>query len=362
MSKRQRKRSAVDLPRGVHRVTARGRDYFYYQAGRGTSTAGDRIRLPSDPHSPDFWTALRQAQGTVAATAADSLDALIDSYEATWPALPEKLADGTQRLYRRNLKRARALWGKLPAKGLRPVHVRAEMQKLAETPGAANNFLSTMRALSAWARVTDQIDAPLCDGIKPFRMVGGHRPWTDEQVRFVHENFTGPLRRGVLLMLYTGQRGSDMVRLGPTMVDEGGFDLGWRGQIKTGERPWCPILAELAKEMASWEKRPGPYILTESGRPYSRKYFAEQFMWEKEALAAKGITVLEGTTLHGLRATAVVRFKRAGLSDTMIGDSVGMSVDMVARYTRFENKRESGKAALVLMAERAARKNASGTE
>jgi hypothetical protein len=38
-----------------------------------------------------------------------------------------------------------------------------------------------------------------------------------------------------------------------------------------------------------------------------------------------------------------------------------MSVEMVARYTRFDNKRESGKAALVIMAERAAKRNASGT-
>jgi hypothetical protein len=33
------------------------------------------------------------------------------------------------------------------------------------------------------------------------------------------------------------------------MIDEGGFDLGWRGQQKTGTRPWCPIFPELAKEM-----------------------------------------------------------------------------------------------------------------
>ena len=33
----------------------------------------------------------------------------------------------------------------------------------------------------------------------------------------------------------------------------------------------------------------------------------------------------------------------------MIADAVGMSVAMVERYTRFENKRASGKAALVLV-------------
>jgi integrase len=307
--------------------------------------------LPSDPHGPEFWTALRQAQGVIGPVATDNMDALIDAYIAAWPTLPEKLAEGTQALYLRNLKRARELWGKLPGKGLRPVHIRAVMQQLAETRGAANNFLSTMRSLSAWARVNDKIDAPLCDGIKPYRMDGGHRPWTDEQITVAHEHLTGMIRRGVILLLNTGQRGSDMVRLGPTMIDDGGFDLGWRGQIKTGERPWCPILPELAAEMGTWEKRPGPFLLTATGKPFSRKFFAEQFMWQKQGLAAKGINVLDGTTLHGLRATAVVRLKRYGLADSMIGDIVGMSVAMVERYTRFENKRQSGKAALVLIAE-----------
>ena len=361
VARRVRARGAVDLPRGVHRVNARGREYFYWQAGRGTASAGERIRLPSDPHSPGFWAALRQAQGIVGPVATDSIDALVDAYVAAWPTLPEKLADGTQRLYTRNLKRASKLWGNLPAKGLRPVHIRSVMQQLADTPGAANNFLATMRALSAWARVNDRIDSPLCDGIKPFKMGGGHRPWTDEQIKVAHEHLTGMVRRGVLLMCFTGQRGSDAVRLGPTMIDDGGFDLGWRGQVKTGERPWCPILPELAKEMETWEKRPGPFLLTESGKPFTRKYFAEQFMEQKQALAARGITALDGTTLHGLRATAVVRLKRAGLSDSMIGDIIGMSVAMVERYTRFENKRASGKAALVILAERAAKRNASGT-
>jgi integrase len=359
----KRARGVVDLPRGVHRVIARGREYFYYQPARGTPSAGERIRLPRDPHSPEFWTALRQAQGIVGPVATDTVDALIDAYIAAWPTLPEKLSAGTQNLYRRNLRRARELWGKLPANGLRPAHVKAVMIKLADTPGAANNFLSAMRALSAWARLQPDamIDRSLCEGVRPYKLDGGHRPWTEPQIKFVHDHFTGPLRRGVLLMLYTGQRGSDAVRLGPTMIDDGGFDLGWRGQVKTGERPWCPILPELAREMDTWEKRPGPYVLTEFGRPYTRKYFAEQFKAAKEELAKKGNTVLEGTSLHGLRATAVSRLKRAGLSDTMIGDIVGMSVAMVERYTRFENKRESGKAALVILAERAAKKNASGT-
>ena len=68
-----------------------------------------------------------------------------------------------------------------------------------------------------------------------------------------------------MLLLYTGQRGSDMVRLGPTMIDDGGFDLGWRGQQKTGTRPWCPIFPELAKEMDSLGEAAGT-VRAQQGR------------------------------------------------------------------------------------------------
>jgi hypothetical protein len=76
-------------------------------------------------------------------------------------------------------------------------------------------------------------------------------------------------------------------------------------------------------------------------------------------LAAKGITTLEGTTLHGLRATACVRLKREGFSDSVISDMVGMSVAMVQRCTRFEHKRATGEAVLAALAERKARATAS---
>src|SRR4051812_8014786 len=100
--------SAIELPRGVHRVVARGREYFTYQSGRGTKHAGPRIKLPSDPHSPEFWTALRQAQGIVGPVATDTVGAMIDGFVADWPNLPRSLAATTQDNYRRGLARARA--------------------------------------------------------------------------------------------------------------------------------------------------------------------------------------------------------------------------------------------------------------
>src|SRR6516225_11721199 len=100
------------------------------------------------------------------------------------------------------------------------------------------------------------------------------------------------VRRGVMLMLYTGQRGSDVVRLGPTMIDDcgDGFDLGWRGQQKTGARPWCPIFPELAAEMATWDKTPGPFVRNKLGGKCSRESFTRLYDAARAELAAKGIT------------------------------------------------------------------------
>ena len=116
-----------------------------------------------------------------------------------------------------------------------------------------------------------------------------------------------------------------------------------------------PIFPELAKEMESWDKTPGPFVRNKLGGKCSRPIFTRLYDEAKVELAAKGITTLEGTTLHGLRATACVRLKREGFADSVISDMVGMSVAMVQRYTRFENKRATGKAVLAVLAERKAK-------
>lgn len=348
MPRPRNNRVSVDLPDGVQRVTAKGKEYFYYQHGRGTDHAGPRIRLPRDPHSPEFWTAIRQAQGMAGAVLVDTVDATIDAYLAFLPTNKKKLADGTIDQYQRALRTARTAWGSLPVKGIRPVHVQAIMDRLAATPGKANNFLSAMRAFSAWARPRDHVEHSLTEGVKPYDKDEGHKPWTQEQIDVAMAKLTGVVRRGVALYLWTGMRGSDAVRIGWTDVDEGGFS--YRSQ-KTDREVYCPIVPELEREMAGWERRPGPFLYQGEGKAeghrYSRKLFSKHF-----AAARDEIPELAGTTLHGLRCTAVIRLRRAGLSTAQIGDIVGMSIAMIERYCRFADRKISGHAALISLNER----------
>lgn len=331
----------VDLPKGVHRVVSRGREYFYWHPGRGTLHPGERVRLPDDPTSPEFWVKLRSVQGT--GTGVTTFGDVLDLYE-TSPQFA-KLSDGTKDQYRRQIVIARAGFGALAADAIRSSMIRGVVDGLSDSPGSANNFLGVMRAVSAWGTTRDHFPASITEGVEPFDREGGHKPWTDAQIRAAHERLTGMVRRGVMLALYTGQRGSDVVRLGWTDLDEGGFRI---VQRKTKREIWCPVVDELASEMAAWEKRPGPFVYQDGGRahgrPYTRKLFSKHFDEVRET-----IPELAGTTLHGLRSTAVVRLRRHGLATAQIQDIIGMSMAMIERYSRFADKKASGKAAVFKM-------------
>lgn len=329
------------LPKGVHKVTSRGHEYYYFQAGRGTTAPGPRTRISHEPQSPEFWRALRQAQGLNQVEASNTVGAAIDGYLAS---AANSVGEETLYNYRRSLEIAREAWGPLPIAGVRPAHVLKVMEGLASTPGKANNFLSSMKLLSGWARTQDLIDKSLVEGVKAYKLKGGHKPWTKEQISAADRGLEGVIRRGFLLYLYTGQRGSDIVKLGPTHVDDGGFSL---KQHKTGREVWCPIVPELAAEMATWTRRPGPYIVQADGAVYTRNLF-----WDHFDQARENIPELADVTLHGLRCSAVIRLRQAGLSVPQISDIVGMSLATVQRYCRFADRKESGKAALIMLDER----------
>lgn len=342
---RKYRRAAVRLPKGVHKVTARGREYYYFQTSRGSKYQGERIRLPNDPHASEFWNAVRNAQGIIASVPTDTIDALIDAYTCS-PKFAE-LKTSTQYMYKRGLKFARDAWGSLSKDQLRPHHIRAVMDGLSHAQGNANMFFGAVQAMSKWAVGRDLLDIHLTAGVDRYKRDTGHKPWSDAQIEEAKKQLTGMIRRGVMLYIYTGQRGSDIVKLGWNDIDEGGFSL---KQQKTGREIWCPIVPELAAEMRKWKKEPGPFVKQASGKAFTRAHFSMHFKKEREKYSA-----IKNATLHGLRATAVVRLRRAGLTTAQIQDIVGMSLAMIERYCRFSDKKAGGKAALISLSER--RKN-----
>lgn len=334
----------VSLPPHVHCIKSGGREYFYYQEGRNTPQAGERTRLPDNPQTPEFWTAVRQAQGTFGPTATDTISAMIDAYICSWPTLQRKLSKGTQAQYTRYLKPARRAWGELPKDALRPKHVDALIRKIgADKPGAANNTLDAIRAMCKWANgPVEWLMHDPTHGVKHFDKGAGHEPWTEEQLQFAVDHFTGAMRRFFYLSRYTGQRISDVVRFSPSDIDDGGFSL---PQKKTGVKPWCPIFPELAAEMETWERRLGPYIIQDSGKSIGKPFSPNQ-MWKEFNKIRIANPILEGAVPHGLRANAAISLRGDGYTALQISDMVGMSVETVEHYCRHADRKASGQAIL----------------
>ncbi|EDM71457.1 Integrase [Roseobacter sp. AzwK-3b] len=287
---------------------------------------------------------MRQAQGTFGPTPTDTIGALIDAFEVSWATRQRKISKGTQEHYRRYLKPARKAWGDLPARELRPRHVDALIRKIgADKPGAANNILDALKAMVSWANgPVELLTHDPTQGVERFSKGEGHRPWTSQQLAFAEQVFTGTIRRFFFLSRYTGQRISDVVRLSPNDVDDGGFSL---PQKKTGVKPWCPIFPELEAEMVTWERRPGPYLLQSSGKSAGKPFSTNQ-MWKAFDRERKKYSVLSGAVPHGLRANAVIRLRGEGYTALQISDMVGMSVEMVESYSRHADRKASGQAVL----------------
>jgi hypothetical protein len=343
MSTLQRKRkTAIELPTGVHRVRSRGRFYYYYTPGRGTVRAGKPLPLPHDAHSVEFWNALRQAQGLQSAAAVDgTVRALTTEFLAHCKdrVTKDDLAQSSLDKYTDVMKLAVQAWGDLPGAALRSRHVQACVDKM---PSNARNFVNCLSSFSKWMRKRGRTDVNFTYSIDLPKAGKGHLPWTDAQLAIAASQFTGVLRKGFILYRETGYRGSDIVLLGPT--DRETYDGRDGFAVTTQKRKretWCPIMPALDVEMRTWERRPGPYLLKPNGRPFTRKEFAKQFAAARDAIAE-----LRGLTLHGLRATAVIKLRRAGLSYAQIGDIVGMSAKMVERYCRNADLKLNSRAAV----------------
>ena len=328
------------LPKGVHRVVSRGREYFYFQEGRNTPDAGSRVKLPSDPQSPEFWQAIARLKGAAPAPVVLTMNVVFDKY-LQWLRTRTDVTAETKRKYERSLDVARRGIGHMHAENVRSVDIRLLLDQFSDVPGTANNLLGALRAMSSWGLERGHFAHSITESVKPYRSDGGHRPWTFAQCTAAERLLTGMVRRAYFLARYTGQRGSDVVRLNPGMIDEVGFRI---TQQKTGREVWCPIEDRLAAEMATWPRQLGPYLQQHWGKVYSRKLLDSQFRDARD-----GIPELAGVTFHGLRGTRVVELRQRGATTTQIQDQVGMSLEMIERYCRFADKKANGKASVVAL-------------
>lgn len=245
--------------------------------------------------------------------------------------------------------------GSVSIQSIRPALVQAFLDGLSGRPGKQEKALKALKAVERWAIVRDILPRSITIGVETGKREGGHVPWTDEQVEIAEKHARQDLARVVTLAANTGQRISDLVRMGPTDLEIYNGILGINvTQKKTGRQVWIPITSPLKAAMETWERRPGPYLLSPKGQQWDTVWLASSWGTERETNPQLAPLRRQGErpqdkerVIHGLRGTACVRLRRAGATIPQIADMVGMSTEVVAVYCRFSIQRENAVAAVL---------------
>lgn len=238
--------------------------------------------------------------------------------------------------------------------------VKLRDEKIA-TPHAANKIVTVIRQVFAWA-CDDENRVALSNPAEKVRKLAtsnpdGWRTWTDEQV----EQYCAYWRVGTMerlaidLLLYTGARRSDIIRLGPQNIRDDG-KLVWtefKGRGRTVKHHEFPILPPL---QASIDAVPSANLLfltkERTGEPFGAKHGHDFTAWFRKRVEKAG---LKGVSAHGIRKHQAVTAAENGATDQELMAMFGWTQpSMTAIYTRKANRAKmEAKAAPLLARKRA---------
>lgn len=283
--------------------------------------------------------------------------AVIRDYMAS-PDFRNGLKPTSQRLYRHVLKLAgdQTTLGSLSVDVIRPALVQAFLDGLAEKPSLQKAARGVLGAVEKWALVRDRLATPIIRGTYTTGTDdGGHEPWPDSWVDLALRHARPDLARVVMLALHTGQRGSDIVRMRFSDLEDqtdpvtGNRHTGItvKHTQKVGLRLWIPCTAELLATIATWERRPPFFmVLMPSGEPYTREKLSGHWHTEKHSNPHLAPLAEGGGVIHGLRASCVIRLRKRGATSLQIQSMIGMSGPMVERYSRLADQNAMALAAV----------------
>jgi len=215
------------------------------------------------------------------------------------------------------------------------------MSRLAEKPHAANTLRRALRNLMRHAiDIGLRADDPTRD-VKAIRIKStGHHSWTDAEIaEFERCHPVGSRARLALaLLLYTGQRRSDVIRMGAQHVRGGVLHV---KQDKTGVELAIPVHPDLAAVIAATPSRHLTFLTTTIGGPFAARTFAGWFRRECDKAG------LPHCSAHRLRKAAARRLAEAGCTAHEIGAITGhASLTELVRYTKAADQRRLAEAAM----------------
>ena len=225
-------------------------------------------------------------------------------------------------------ERFRAEHGDKPIAELPPKFITLTLNKL--RPSVARNWFKAIRHLMQYAVAADLCKVDPTQGLKlPKIKTSGIYTWNETDIATYE--LAWPIgtkaRLAFVLLLYTAQRRSDVIRIGRQHIRNGVLQV---RQAKTGTVLDIPVHQQL---QAIIDATPGEhltFLTTKTGKPYSGNDFSEQFRaWCDAAELPKECSA------HGLRKAACRRLAEAGCSANEIAAISGhATLSEVQRYTK----------------------------
>ncbi len=248
----------------------------------------------------------------------------------------------TQYNYRRALDFADQALGFLDVEIIDVEHVQNYLDVLRKSPGKQWIAKTAIAVVSSWGRKRGLLRRPIVErGMDIVRDHKGHKPWTDAQIELAEANCSPMMSRAITLAANTGQRGSDIITMRWSEVK---YRDGIQGievvQLKTGRYLFVPFNSHLKKKIAGWKKE-SFFLINDpaTGRAFNTRNRLSH-LWTIERSTNQHLAEHRDSDLHlhGLRASAVIRYRGDGATELEIESFVGMSPDVVRLYCRYADQ------------------------
>lgn len=311
-----------------------------------------RVALPWPVGSKEFQTAYHAAMNGEAvskegAGASKSLSGTISALVAKYYMSAEfkNLATATHRNYTSIIEPFRIEHGDKPVAALKREHINSILDKRATTsPAQAKNLRKRLSTLMQFAvDFGFRTDNPMSMVKRIKHKAKGYETWTEEDIAKYRSHWPDgtPQRTAFEILLYTGLRRADVVRLGRQHIQSGRIVFKTKKSGETVELN-IPIHNEFRKLIASITHGHLNFIVTGQGAARSEKAFTN---WIIEA--ATKAQLPPHRSPHGLRKASFRRLAEAGCSASEIMSITGhKNLAEVELYVRAADQKKMANAAM----------------
>lgn len=243
------------------------------------------------------------------------------------------LSYGTRRAREYNLREMESV--DIAYKSITSGDLFASMEKRSHKPNMANHFLKSVRGLFKWAKKAQLVDVdPSRDLEKvPVPETDGYHTWTDQEIAAFERRWPVGTRERLAfaIMLHTGLRRGDAVRLGKQHIRRGVVSIATE---KTGAEVNIPLAPELAATIKATKTGDLVLVAKENGQPMSKARFGRFFA---DACKAAGVV----GRAHGVRKAKATHLAEAGNTLPELNAIFGWTgTQMAMRYTEAADRKK----------------------